>query len=61
MSDCGPGIQIVMVQPSNSCDTVSGGAAIALAKLHGNSTEDDDDDFCLRAEDMALGLKYEYS
>lgn len=26
-----------------------------------DSTEDDDDDFCLRAEDMALGLKYEYS
>lgn len=61
MSDCGPGILTLMVQSSNSCDTMSSGAQLEL-QLHWQSSvemdsRDDDGEFCQRAEDMGLGLK----
>lgn len=51
-----------MVQSSNSCDTTSGGAQLYLqfhwqTSMDMVSRDDDDDDFCLRGEDTALGLK----
>lgn len=59
MSDSGPKILTVMVQPSNSHDTMSGGAQLELCLHWESSMEmknwDGDDEFCLRAEDMALG------
>lgn len=57
MSDCDPRILTFVVQSSNSSDTMYGRAQLHWQSSMAMDSRDDNDDFCLRAEDMALGPK----